>query len=203
MDVPCSRKSDTEPVRSFRIEKTTIKELQKISHFEHTSINALVNSVLKEYAKYFYGVRKMDGIVIMGDIFEKIINSVETEQIISIANEAGEKVFKMYNDTEDIFKDPLSFCEHLRNAFCRFANWANYSEYRNGRKIIINLHHHRGLKWSIFLKSFIDMGLSILKNKKFNNIKTNYSDSMVIISIFLDYTIDNNNLRYNKHMFSV
>lgn len=143
------------PIRAFRIEEETITRLNEMAASEHRSINAIVNSILEEYTTYIHPAKKSDGKLLIGELVKKIIDEIDTKRLEAIALEMGEKWFKELHESGSLSKDTSSFRKFLCDVLCNFANWANYYEDSSKRKMIIELYHHLGLKWSLFLKNFL------------------------------------------------
>lgn len=142
------------PIRAFRIEEETITRLNKIATNGHNSINAIVNSILEEYTTYILPAKKSDSKLLFGELLKKLIDEIDTKRLEIVALEMGKRTFKEFHDEGILSKDASSFKKFISDALCNFANWANYLEDSSGNKIFIELYHHMGLKWSLFLKNF-------------------------------------------------
>lgn len=142
------------PIRAFRIEEETINRLDKISASEHNSINAIVNSILKEYTTYILPAKKSDSKLLFGELLKQFIDEIDTKRLETIALEIGEKTYKELHDAGSLSKDTSSFRKFISDVWCNFANWANYVEDSSRNILLIELYHHLGLKWSLFLKNF-------------------------------------------------
>jgi hypothetical protein len=143
------------PIRAFRIEEETIDRLNKMAASEHRSINGIVNSILKEYTTYIFPAKKSDSKLLFGELVKKFLDEIDTKQLETIALEMGEKTFKELHDEGYLSKDASSFIKFTSDAWCNFANWAKYIEDSSRNTLIIELYHHLGLKWSLFLKNFL------------------------------------------------
>jgi hypothetical protein len=152
------------PLRAFRIEEETINRLNKISATEHKSVNAVVNSILEEYTTYLVPAKKSDGKLIFGELLKKYIDEIDAKRLETIALEMGEKMFKEFHDEGFLTKDSPSFRKFISDALCNFANWASYYEDSSRNRLFIELYHHMGLKWSLFLKNFFYWEITQLKD---------------------------------------
>ncbi|MGA2574089.1 MAG: hypothetical protein ABSF36_07845 [Candidatus Methanomethylicaceae archaeon] len=142
------------PIRAFRIEEETINRLNKIAATEHNSINALVNSILDEYTGYIYPAKKSESKVLFGELFNKFIDEIDTKRLEIIALEIGERMFKEFHEEGLLSNNISSFKKFISEVPCNFANWASYYEDSSRNKLLIDLFHNMGLKWSLFLKNF-------------------------------------------------
>lgn len=178
-----SKRSRKMPIRAFRIEEETIKKLDQISTSENRSINAIVNTFLKEYTDFILPAIKYDSKIIQGKILRKLVDEIDTKRLETIGREMGEDTFRELNDARWLSKNTLSFKKIVHELFCDSANWASCFESKRGNKVFIDMTHHMGLKWSIFLKNFFYWELMQLEDIKITDVEFLCSESNLVISI--------------------
>jgi hypothetical protein len=179
---PDIKKRQKMPIRAFRIEEETITRLKKISANEHNSLNGIVNSILKEYTTYIFPAKKSDSKLLFGELLKKFIDEIDTKRLETIALEMGEKTFKEFHDEGYLSKDTSSFRKFISDAPCNFANWASYYEDSSGNKLVIELPHHMGLKWSLFLKNFFYWEITQLEDLDIADVTFVYNENSLGIT---------------------
>lgn len=169
-------------VRAFRFEDETIAQLENLATAEGSSLNAFVNHVLKEYVEYTHPALQFDSKLVHGAILKNMIDLIETEKLANMARELGKGMFQKIIASGWAPNDLAFFKKITRELFCQCANWANYNESRHGNRLMINLSHYMGLKYSEFLKNYFYWEISQLVDVKIADVVFLCSESSMIIS---------------------
>lgn len=169
-------------VRAFRFEDETINQLENLAASEGSSLNAFVNHVLKQYVEYTHPALQYDSKLLHGAILKNMIDLIETERLTTMARQTGQNMFKEIIASGWALNNLLFFKRILRELFCQCANWANYNESRHGNKLMINLSHYMGLKYSEFMKNYFYWEISQLEDVKIADVVFLCSESSLIMS---------------------
>src|ERR671921_1093002 len=81
--------SSSSSVRSFRIDKSFAEILHHEADRMGVSVNAMMNSILKQYTEFTRFQSKLDMIVINREIFTSVLNCVEENQAFDLGLEMG------------------------------------------------------------------------------------------------------------------
>ncbi len=178
------------PLRTFRIEEETTKKLKEIAANENISLNSTVNRILKEYVNIIFPAKQYDSKLIQGQVLKTMFDLIEMERFEAVSRKTGQEIFEEFNDAELMPKNSIGFRKVLCEVYCRASNWASYHESRHGNKMIINLAHHMGSKWSVFLKNYFYWQLTQLEDLKMPDVNLICSENALTISFPNTETID-------------
>ena len=142
-------------VRAIRIPTQLGLVLEKEAEAQRISVNALITGVLKKYAEFDRLAEKFEFISMPKKSFSSLIQQLEDDGIEKCARQIGSTVPK---EIMRFWFDELSlgalmsfmslFSRHYRLAKSEIK--VNYSDYT------IMLHHDMGIKWSKFLRYYLD-----------------------------------------------
>ncbi len=180
---PGGKKGRQMPVKAFRLEQETIAELEKIAGFEKTSVNAVVNSALRDYTKLTYYVNKMDIKLVEGAIMKQLIECLPPERVEACAKEIGVRVYNEMITLEQPWVNLRNFLDFVADRFFRYSNWASYAEGHSGGKLIINLNHNVGMNWSILMKGVFYELLSRVKGVEVSKVTFFCTDNGLLITV--------------------
>lgn len=148
-------------VRSFRIDKAFSDILHNEADRMGISVNAMMNSILKQYTEFTRFQSKLDMIVINREIFTSVLNCVEENQAFDLGLEMGTE---LPNDTILFWKKHVSIdsvIEYIEKILCIYGRIGTYDEITEANKKIIVIRHRLGFKGSKFLLGYIK---SLFKN---------------------------------------
>ncbi|MBA3978495.1 MAG: hypothetical protein H0X50_09950 [Nitrosopumilus sp.] len=148
-------------VRSFRMDKAFSEILYNEADRMGISVNAMMNSILKQYTEFTRFQSKLDMIVINREIFTSILKCIEENQAFDLGLEMG---IELPNDTILFWKKHVSMdsvIEYIEKILCTYGRIGTYDEINEANKKIIVIRHRLGFKGSKFLLGYIK---SLFKN---------------------------------------
>ena len=142
-------------VRSFRIDKVFSDILQNESDRMGISVNAMMNSILKQYTEFTRFQSKLDMIVINREIFRSMLECGDEDQAYNLGLEMGKE---LPNDTILFWKKHVtveSVIEYIEKVLCTYGRIGTYDEITESNNKIIVIRHRLGIKGSKFLLGFL------------------------------------------------
>lgn len=142
-------------VRSFRIDKSLSEILNSEAERMGISVNAMINSVLKQYAEFTRFQSKLDMVVLNREIFKTLLNRLNENDSYDLGLEMGRDI---PNDTILFWKKSISFesvMEYIEKIICTYGFVGTYDELDNNEYKIIVIRHRLGLKGSKFLFGYL------------------------------------------------
>ena len=125
------------------------------------SVNAMMNSILKQYTEFTRFQSKLDMIVINRAIFKNVLRCIEEHQAYDLGLEMGKE---LPNDTILFWKKNVSIesvIEYIEKIICIYGRIGTYDEITESSNRIIVIRHRLGLNGSKFLLGFLK---SLFKN---------------------------------------
>lgn len=156
-----SETSSVSSVRSFRIDKGFANILQQEADRMGISVNAMMNSILKQYTEFTRFQSKLDMIVINRTIFKSVLKCMDDNQAYDLGLDLGKE---LPNDTILFWKKHVSLesvIEYVEKIICIYGKIGTYDEITESSNRIIVIRHRLGLKGSKFLHGFLK---SLFKN---------------------------------------
>lgn len=153
--------SSISSVRSFRIDKGFANILQQEADRLGISVNAMMNSILKQYTEFTRFQSKLDMMVINRAIFKNVLKCIEEHQAYELGLELGRE---LPNDTILFWKKNVSVesvIEYVEKIICIYGRIGTYDEITESGNRIIVIRHRLGLNGSKFLLGFLK---SLFKN---------------------------------------
>jgi hypothetical protein len=142
-------------VRSFRIDKGFAEILNHEADRMGISVNAMMNSILKQYTEFTRFQSKLDMIIINREIFKNVLNYIEENQAYNLGLDLGRE---LPNDTILFWKKHISLesvIEYIEKIICIYGQMGTYDEITESTSRIIVIRHRLGLKGSKFLMGFL------------------------------------------------
>lgn len=143
--------------KSFYLDVTTIKKLVEQAEHEGTSVNSLVNRVLKEYVDLRHPAKKYPSILLTKEFVRKLLER-EEELFMTYGRAKGQKVFSETIMRGRSPRNLLTF-KNIVKGFCTYGEWAAYEEHVVCGKLVISLSHDVGEKWSRTMREYFYSGL--------------------------------------------
>ncbi len=153
--------STVSSVRSFRIDKGFAEILHHEADRMGISVNAMMNSILKQYTEFTRFQSKLDMIVINRAIFKSVLKCIEENQAYNLGLELGKE---LPNDIILFWKKHVSIesvIEYIEKVLCIYGRIGTYDEITESNLKIIVIRHRIGLKGSKFLLGYLQ---SLFKN---------------------------------------
>lgn len=119
------------------------------------SVNAMINSVLKQYSEFTRFQSKLDMIVINREVFRKMINKIGEEDCYDLGLEMGKD---LPHDAILFWKKSVSFdtvVEYLEKILCIYGQIGTFDELHEENNRIIVIRHRLGIKGSKYLLGYI------------------------------------------------
>jgi hypothetical protein len=156
-----SSSSTPSSVRSFRIDKAYSDILQNEADRMGISVNAMMNSILKQYTEFTRFNSKLDMVIINREIFKSVLKCVEENQAYNLGIDMGTE---LPHDTILFWKKNISIesvIEYIEKILCLYGRIGTYDEITELNKKIIVIRHRLGIKGSKFLLGYLQ---SLFKN---------------------------------------
>ncbi|HYF98567.1 MAG TPA: hypothetical protein VD815_00600 [Candidatus Saccharimonadales bacterium] len=142
-------------VRSFRIDKSLSEILNSEAERMGVSVNAMINSVLKQYAEFTRFQSKLDMLVINREIFRSLLGRLNEDDSYLLGLDMGREI---PNDTILFWKKNVSFesvLEYIEKIMCTYGYIGTFDELETTKHKIIVIRHRLGSKGSRFLLGFM------------------------------------------------
>lgn len=156
-----SSDTSTSSVRSFRIDKSFAEILNNEADRMGISVNAMMNSILKQYTEFTRFQSKLDMIIINREMFKNILDSLNEHQSYDLGIEQGKDYPK---DAILFWKKRVSLetiIEYIEKILCIYGQIGTYDEIIESTNRIIVIRHRLGINGSKFFMGFL---ISLFKN---------------------------------------
>jgi len=132
--------------------------LKKDAISKNTTTNALIHGILKKYLEWDRFAERYGFLSIAQDAFRTILDKIDDDKLSEASKELGERVPKDITFFWFGNADLTSFLHYL-GLLSNYAKFAEFEISRNGLHVVVTAHHDLGIKWSKYLKSFLESGL--------------------------------------------
>ncbi|MGN6822164.1 MAG: hypothetical protein ACTHJ7_05250 [Candidatus Nitrosocosmicus sp.] len=152
--------STSTSVRSFRIDKSFAEILHHEADRLGISVNAMMNSILKQYTELTRFQSKLDMIVINRSIFKNILKHLDENQSYDLGLEMGKE---LPNDFILFWKKNISIdsvIEYIEKILCIYGRLGTYDEMFDMNNRIFVIRHRLGVNGSKFLMGYLKSLLS-------------------------------------------
>ena len=142
-------------VRSFRIDKSLSEILNAEAERMGISVNAMINSVLKQYAEFTRFQSKLDMLIINREVFRSLLGRLNDDDAYNFGLEMGKDI---PNDTILFWKKDITFygvLEYIEKIVCTYGYIGTYDELNTDECKIIVIRHRLEGKGSKFLSGFL------------------------------------------------
>lgn len=142
-------------VRSFRIDKSLSETLNAEAERMGVSVNAMINSVLKQYAEFTRFQSKLDMLIIHREILRSLLARLNEDESFTLGLDMGKDI---PNDTILFWKKNISFetvLEYIEKIICTYGYVGTFDELETGKHKIIVIRHRLGTQGSHFLLGFM------------------------------------------------
>jgi hypothetical protein len=142
-------------VRSFRIDKSLSETLNAEAERMGVSVNAMINSVLKQYAEFTRFQSKLDMLIIHREILRSLLVRLNEDESYILGLDMGKDI---PNDTILFWKKTVSFesvLEYIEKIICTYGYLGTFDELETNKHKIIVIRHRLGAQGSRFLLGFM------------------------------------------------
>lgn len=146
---------ESSTVRSFRIDKSYSDIINMEAERMGISVNAMVNSVLKQYAEFSRFQSKLDMIIINREILKTLLNLIDEDNIYNIGISLGKNIphdvilfWKKNVSSQSVF-------EYIEKILCTYGHIGTFDYIDEDQQKVIVIRHRLGLKGSKFLQGYI------------------------------------------------
>lgn len=161
---------------TFRIPADIIERLRKESESKQSSLNAIVNQILRKYVDWEFFEAKVGLVPFPKQVLADIFSSLEQDRITSLATGVGKKaaiemsIFMSGKLNAQAFVSCLEL--RLLHSGCEVVRRA-----QDGQSTII-VKHDLGKNWSFYLEALVDSALEEMLGQKPDSFST---DSIVSV----------------------
>ena len=141
-------------VRSFRIDKSLSEILNAEAERMGISVNAMINSVLKQYTEFTRFQSKLDMLIVNREVFKSLLCHLSDDDAYIFGLEMGKDI---PNDTILFWKKDITFngvLEYIEKIVCTYGYIGTYDELNTNEYKIIVIRHRLEGKGSKFLSGF-------------------------------------------------
>lgn len=165
-------------VRSFYLAEDVLAKLGECSKRNGETLNATVNRMLEDMEMVMQVREYSHTICIPDHLLDFLLRKVDEDIALLYAREKGGSII---GDVLLRSGDPKTFTtvrKYIKEGYCRYSNWADYSENVVGDQVKIALTHKRGQAWSRFMKEYFHeeladfFGKDIVTDRNFSIIET-------------------------------
>ncbi len=150
-----SSDTSTSSVRSFRIDKSFAEILNNEADRMGISVNAMMNSILKQYTEFTRFQSKLDMIMINREMFKNVLDCLNEDQSYNLGLDLGKNYPK---DAILFWKKHISLetiIEYMEKILCIYGQIGTYDEIIESTNMIIVIRHRLGINGSKFLMGFL------------------------------------------------
>ncbi|HET7389502.1 MAG TPA: hypothetical protein VFJ51_01670 [Nitrososphaeraceae archaeon] len=181
---------------TFRLDSSVLDEMQREADQKETSLNVLVNQVLKRYTEW----DRYESKIGMMPVPKVMLSSLIDKSIAIAKDNIGVKDIQPYRDVIlksaaqiafSVMKDSVLFMKKQYNLWTTLAVLQEYmkvsginSDHRieGGRKHIFVIQHELGENWSLFTKELLKLIFENLANVK---VKVDVTPNTIVAEVNL------------------
>jgi len=146
------------------------------------SVNAMINSVLKQYAEFTRFQSKLDMLILNREVFKSLLCRLNDDEAYNFGLEMGKDI---PHDTILFWKKDITFSgvlEYIEKIVCTYGYMGTYDELNTNEYKIIVIRHRLEGKGSKFLSGFFK---SLLKQTLMIDANIDVTEYSVKIKISL------------------
>ncbi len=157
-----NRKSAT---KAFRLDANLLEGLTTVARREGVSENAFVQDLLSQRVKADPLIRAFPYIVLSRRSFAPILGITNQDGLEMVGLDLGRRNFAYARELYESGGMKLDLSEYMMEVLDKQAHWFE-TEGVNSRPERMTLRHEYGLKWSLFLKSFLIGAYEVVSHDK-------------------------------------
>ena len=149
------KKSD--PVtRTFRIENKYDESLREEAEKKGISVNNLANQILKRYTESIRYFGRGQSITLSPRTFEHIISGLSDEEIMDAGKKSGRSLPKDRLLMRGMPINRESVIWYITDVLGGYNDWFTCDIHERKDHTFLHLRHVYNMKWSIFVKNYIE-----------------------------------------------
>ena len=148
------KETDETVTRTFRVNKEWDKVLQEQADWQGISVSTLIDQIVRRYVIAERFQFNAPVVSIENKAFQKIIQTLEDEEIQKIASETGKILPEEELLRRGLSQEYESLVWIMKEVFGRYGGWFNVDDYKTETENVLHLRHYLGIKWSTYLQYF-------------------------------------------------
>ena len=136
---------------SSRVNEEWLEILRADAERQGTSVNAIINKILKNYCQHYRWVERLGAIYITRPTISKLTSCCPEDKLKEIAKISGSTGSKDALRTMGIPPTYNNLLLFIKTNIGKNGNWFDFNKYTRNHKDIIHLHHELGKNWSTFI----------------------------------------------------
>jgi hypothetical protein len=140
-------------IRSFRLDNNTATLLLQLARRKQTSENAIVLDLIQKHLQAEPLSNLFQGITVSKGLFQLILGQTNRDGIEIAGSEIARKELPLVFEILQLERGIQPFVRFLKTVLCDICHWFAVAE--SSKKDELLLIHDLGIRWSLFLKSFL------------------------------------------------
>jgi hypothetical protein len=157
-----SRKSAT---RAYRLDVEIIEGMKKTAKREGVSENSLVQDLMAQRVKADSLIRAFPYIILSRRTLQYILGSTNPDGLEIAGSKIGKRNFTLARDLYASLGRELTFPDYLREILDEDAHWFEV-EGAEEKPEKLMLRHESGMRWSMFLRSYLASAFEVVSYEK-------------------------------------
>jgi hypothetical protein len=182
---------------TFRLESSIIEELQTEAEYRETSLNVLINQILRRYSNWERYENKMGMIpipkIMLSSIMDEVIKIGKDGGIEDVANFRNKLIKELSQIAFAFLKDSVLLIKKNYNLLVVLEVLEQYmkvvginSDHRiedDGKHVYV-IQHNLGENWSLFIKEFL---ILIFENLGKVKVDISSTENTTVAKVFIDF----------------
>jgi predicted DNA-binding ribbon-helix-helix protein len=165
-------------VRTFRLNVAWDNILKEEAGNDSITVSQLLNHIVRRYIIAQRFLNHSQSVNIDYKIFSPILEMLNEEEISDFGKLVGASSVREGVTKRGLPLDFDSVNFLIEEVYDRYSGWFKCNTYKNGSEYVFNLRHIYGLKWSLFIDSFMDsMFMTLLDISVSSEV---YDDAVII-----------------------
>jgi len=171
-----SRKSTT---RAYRLDVELVEGLKKAARREGVSENSFVQNLLGRRVKVDLLVNAIPYVLLSRRTLFHVLGSTNPDGLEMVGLELGKGNFILARELYESVGRELGFSGYLTEILDKEAQWFEV-EGAEDKPERLTLRHECGMKWSLFLRSYLTSAFEVVSHEK---LKMTFNDSYVSLEL--------------------
>jgi hypothetical protein len=152
--------------RAYRFDVRLIEALKRGAKRAHRTENAFVSEILKDRLAIDPLFPAFEEVRLSGDTFRTIVSATNADALEALASEIAQKNAQLIHELYESNDRTLTPQEFITELLAEHSHWFFVEGAYKPTHRSIMLRHAFGLKWSVFVKSYIRGVYNILSKDK-------------------------------------
>lgn len=157
-----SRKS---AIRAYRLDLELIEGLKKAARREGVSENSFVQNTLSQRVTANPLIHAFPYIVLSRRTIVPILGTTNADGLELVAFDLGRRNFALVRELYGSVGKEMGFLEYLTEVLDKQARWFEVEGVEE-KPERVTLYHECGMRWSLFLKSFLTAAYEVISREK-------------------------------------